>query len=244
MTVRELIRQTLRTIGAVGIGVQVSADEANEALIVLRRMLGWLQTQRLALFWIPRATYTLVSGQASYTVGPGGDFDQLRPIWLERVSIITNNNPVQPLELPIEIFTPQRWQGIGVKSVTSTLPEGVYWDKAFATGTRWSTMTFWPIPTGSLLQVILAYAEPLTSLTLLDSNVEFPPGYDEALVYNLAKRLAIEWGRPVDPEINGMAASSLADIKRVNIELVELIGDPALAQNNRWGYDYRSDTFR
>jgi hypothetical protein len=43
-----------------------------------------------------------------------------------------------------------------------------------------------------------------------------PPGYLDAVRYNLALRLSIEWNKPLKPLVAAMAIESLAIIQRLN----------------------------
>ena len=62
----------------------------------------------------------------------------------------------------------------------------------------------------------------------LNTNYVVAPGYEEALVYNLAVRYAPELSRPLDQTVVRMAQDSLARVKVANIPLDEMRIDPAL----------------
>src|SRR5205085_2790999 len=47
-------------------------------------------------------------------------------------------------------------------------------------------------------------------------TITFPPEYEEAIVYNLARRLAAIAGKQFDPDVRDIAAQSLADIETLN----------------------------
>jgi len=73
-----------------------------------------------------------------------------------------------------------------------------------------------------------AFADALEAFADYDTLYDLPPGYARALRYNLAVELAPEFGRPLDPLVAGLAAESLATIKRANVRTVPVGVDAAL----------------
>ena len=55
-----------------------------------------------------------------------------------------------------------------------------------------------------------------------------PPAYYRMLYYNLALELAPAFQRPLDPAIVKFAGDSLGDVKRVNLEMMDLAPGAAL----------------
>ena len=75
---------------------------------------------------------------------------------------------------------------------------------------------------------------PFASLT---ASYDLPPGYDEMLEYQLARRLAGPYQRQFSPENAQMAIETLANVKRANYKLSDLPFDPAMTQDRRGGYN-------
>ena len=85
----------------------------------------------------------------------------------------------------------------------------------------------------------------LTAFPDLVTDITFPPGYREALRYNLAMRLIAEMPgnyNQIMGQVTGeLAISSLARIRSINIPVVQTNSDPALfGYGGR--YNYFSDT--
>ena len=59
-------------------------------------------------------------------------------------------------------------------------------------------------------------------------TVSVPPGYADAIRYNLAVKLAPEWGRTITPEVAEMARTSKAAIQRLNLPAPVMLCDPAM----------------
>jgi hypothetical protein len=51
----------------------------------------------------------------------------------------------------------------------------------------------------------------------LDTEIELPPGYEDAIIYNLSVRLAPEYGKPMRADLVGLAMDSKANVKRSNM---------------------------
>lgn len=236
MIALDLIKSSMRLIGALGSGEEPSSAEASDALMVLNQMLDSWNADRLTVFTITIAEFTLVVNQQVYTYGVGGDFNAARPARIDRISIISLTNPSQPLELPLDLYTDWDWQQVPVKNIQTTLPQAVYDDGAFPL----RNLSFWPIPTAVVKTRIYGWTA-LTSYANLTTDNNYPPGYIEALRYNLAIRLIAEMPGEYNPIMVSttlqLANESLARIKSMNVPLVEAFCDAALtARNVRYNY--------
>jgi len=231
----------MRLIGALASGETMPADEAADGLMVLNQMLDSWQAERLMAFTINIQEFPLVPGQQTYTMGPGGNFNVARPAKIERISIVSLNNPAQPLELPMEMLTDADWQDeIPVKLVPGSLPLQVYDDGAFPL----RNLNYWTIPTIPVNTRIYSW-QALNQFPDLVTDLTFPPGYLEALRYNLAIRLIAEMPGEYSQVTVGvsqtLATESLARVRSMNLPLIQSFCDPALSSEGGH-YDYRSDS--
>ena len=64
--------------------------------------------------------------------------------------------------------------------------------------------------------------------------MSFQPGIAEALVYNLAARLAPDVGANLDQAVVFLAADSKATVKRLNYRPMQLESDPSLSVWSGW----------
>jgi hypothetical protein len=236
----DLIASSLRLIGVLASGETPSGAITTDAQIVLQQMIDSWQADRLMIFTMVIAEFALVPSQQTYTYGVGGNFNAARPARIERASIVSLTNPAQPLELPIPLYTDKDWQeNIPVKLINTTLPQAVYDDGAFPL----RNLSYWPIPT-VVVNTRLYSWNPLTTFSDLTTDNLFPPGYVEALRYNLAVRLIAEMPGNFNPIMVSttlqLANESLARIKSMNLPVVEASCDDALV--GRGGrYNYFSD---
>lgn len=234
MNGNDLITSALRMVGVVASGETAPAADVADALVVLNQMIEAWGAESLSIFALNTSTFDFVAGQQAYTLGTGGNFNVARPARINYVSVISNTNPAQPNEIPIQMLTDEEWQNIPVKLTTSTLPTAVNDDDAFPL----RNLSFWPVPSDPSAQARLYLWAALNQFTDLTTDFTFPPGYMEALKYNLAIRLAAEWRADLSPLTLQLAMDAKGRIKSQNIEPVLVKCDPAIVATGgtRWNY--------
>lgn len=236
-TVRDLIRGSLRLVGAIATGETPSADELSDAFSVLNDMVESWSTERLLVFEKVRREFSLVAGTASYTIGTGGTFNAPRPIRIENAAI-EDQSASPTVEYPIEVLNREKWDRIPTKDLQSTIPAKLFIDDAYPL----ATITLYPVPTVANKLVIYPW-EVITAFSSVSATVSLPPGYARALRYNLAVELAPEYGKALDPKTLDIAAESKANIKRANIKPNFLECD-AGTLDRRFTFDIRSGGYR
>lgn len=220
-TVRDLIRGSLRLIGAVATGETPSADEQTDALSVLNDMIDSWSTERLLIYSIIREEFPLVVGQQSYTIGAAGNFNTTRPMRIEHAGIkISGTNPI---ELPMNILNRDEWAGIVVKSTQSSIPTMIHSEGTYPL----DTLDLWPVPSATNTLVLYSW-KALTSFASVNTTLALPQGYAKALRYNLALELAPEYGKTASDLVVEQAAEAKGNIKRMNIRPSFLGVDDAL----------------
>lgn len=234
-TAFDIITSALRLIGVLADEEQPSDNIANQGLSAMNDMFDAWNAQRLAIFTTRSDDFPFVLGKQAYTLGTGGDFNILRPARIDSMSAILLTDPANPIEVPMAMWTTEDWQNMPVKIVDGSFPLGCYDDGGFPL----RTLNFWPIPTTQLNSVRIYSWQALGAQTLT-SQVTFPPGYAEAIRYNLAVRLAAEFAATASATVVMFAVSSLATVKTMNAPDLEirsdLVPDPA-------GWNYKADLF-
>lgn len=228
MTGRELVAAALRKIGAIAPGEGIANDEAQDGLSEINRMISGWSNERLLIYTITEESFSLVSGTSSYTIGSSGTFNTTRPQWIERANI-KDESGSDAIELPIRITEVKEWSEIAVKEATSDYPCELYYDGGYPL----RTIKLYPTPSATH-KLVLFSAKPLTAISNLATTISLPPGYEEALVYNAAVRLAPEYGKAAPNEIVMIANQSKAGIKRANQRPSYLKVDEALTGGGRF----------
>lgn len=235
-TASDIITSALKLAGILADAELPSASDANQGLSVFNDMIDSWNAERNAIFTTRSDDFPYVLGKQSYTLGTGGDFNMVRPARIDAMSTILLTDPTTPVEVPISIFTVDDWQTkVPVKAVDGSFPLICYDTGDFPL----RTLNFWPIPSQQANAVRIYSWQALPAQTLL-SQVSFPPGYAEAIRYNLAVRIGAEFAAPVSATVATLAIQSLARIKTMNAPDLELQSDLLPYPD---GYNYRADLF-
>lgn len=235
MTGLELVTAALRKLGVVASGESVSSSEAIDGLSETNRMLARWSNDGLIVHTKVREALSLVVGTQDYTMGSGADFDTTRPLKIEEATILDASSN---LEYSLRKVTLKEWASIADKSQTSTLPTDL-----FIAGTYPNeTLYLYPVPSSAHTLVLWSW-KPLTAIASLTTAISLPPGYDDAMIYNLALRLAPEYGRAVPDVVAGLAVDSLAAIKRMNIKPSYLQISEALPVGGNSAFDINTGDY-
>jgi hypothetical protein len=210
VTGRELVTATLKLIGVLAPGEAPAAHEATDSLATLNRMLGAWSTEGLLINAVSREAFTLTPNDGDYMIGVGGDFDTARPQQILN-ALIRDQSGTPALEYPVTLLSLDEWAGLLQKETSSSHPRALYDDGGYPL----RKLSLYPKPSAAH-QLVLYTLKPFTEVSTLDTEVTLPPGSDEALIYNLAIRLAPEYGRPVTAEIVMLAGDAKAGLKRMN----------------------------
>ncbi len=243
MKARDLIARALQEIGALAQGETASAADENAALAVLQRLVNTWGAERLSIYQLLRTTVALTSGTRDYTIGTGGTINIVRPVWIERAGLILDSTATDPIEIPIEVLTEQKWAEIALKTLDTGVVRAIYFDRGFSpTSTLRGTISTYPTINTSNVQVVLYTPAAVVGFVNATIDYVFPPGYEDAFHYDLAFRLQRPFARPADPMLTVQRNEALARIKSANRMPVELRCDAALT--GRGGYDIDTGGYR
>jgi hypothetical protein len=228
MTWRDVILAAMQELGAIAPGEPLPAHEAEVAMVRVRSMIDLWQTERLTIYNLSRELFTFRANQQAYTIGPdlASDFVTTtgRPIWLQHAGVLWTNSGIAT-EIPVKVMTDDEWAQTRIKSVASTIPTHVYYNWSYPLG----TLYYWPVPTDVSVRAVLYLPVPIDAVAAtLDTVLILPPGYEEAIRYHLAIRLAPLYSRPVPPEVSALAMEAKALIKRANLQPDQMRCDPAI----------------
>tara|TARA_R100001086_G_C11848201_1_gene260866 strand:- start:17752 stop:18453 length:702 start_codon:yes stop_codon:yes gene_type:complete len=229
-TALQSIKRALRLIGVTAQGETPESEVANDALDALNKMLRSWNTQNLLVFGITIEEFSLTPGQSSYTLGSGGDFNTNIPIRTDAVFLRYGDNT----EYPVQIIDNKYWGRLQAKSTSSSIPTHVYIDENFPL----KTLHLYPTPSEAKTLIMHNYRK-ISSIASLSSALSFPDGYEDLIEYNLAIRLAPEYGKAIPAEIAKLASESMSNVKRARNKPVEIGVDAALLSHGHY-FDWRS----
>lgn len=206
-TAQNLITYAMQSLGVMGDGDTPTATELADGLVLLNEMLDSWSTDRIMVYQILQENFPLVAGTATYTIGSSGTFNTTRPVRIENAFIRDSNN----LDYQLQVIPQQSYDNIMTKTVQSNIPLYMYNDLAYPL----STLKFWPVPSQAYTLYINSWKQ-LQQFSTLSTAAALPNGYQEAIRYTLASRLAPQFGVNTPQEVQELAKAALSRIKRLN----------------------------
>lgn len=238
--VGQLLQNALEDAGIVGI------DESIEPIILNKafRYANWMLAQWARKRWLvySLSEYSFIStGAQTYNVGQGQIVNiNPRPDHLEAAFLRFINSPGPPqfpVDIPLDIIqSKEDYFRITVKNI-GTLPWRIFYDPQWPVGVLFP----WPIPQPSIYEIHLAFKTVLPRFTGVQQPINFPPEYEVALNWCLARRFRVAFQMPADPEINALARDGLNTIRLANQQVSTLVLPSFLTQRNS-AYDFRGDS--
>jgi len=239
-TASDLVRAAMRLIQVSSSDTDITAAELDDGIESLNRMLDSWSADELMLYHVVRESFWLESGKNPYTIGIDGDFDTTRPIKIVGANLVLYNAGI-PVTYPMQVINWDAYNAIRLKTLATNIPGSLYYDAEFPLGSCYIYPLFSPSNSATSAQITLSSWKPLAVIESATDTMEFPPGYWEALVYNLALRLAEEYQFEVRANTQNLAAMSLKRVKRINQRTQALSYDASLMNTNQRRYNIYSD---
>ena len=208
-TAGDQINRALRLLGVLAEGETASADTAQDALMALNQMIDSWNLERLMIYNTIDQTFNWPAGEIQQHLGPTGDLIGVRPVLLDDSTYF--RDPGTNVSFGIKFINQQQYDGIAVKTVTSTYPQVMWINMEYPN----IQMTIYPKPT-RLLEWHFISVQELNQPATLTTDLLFPPGYLRTFTYNLAMELAPEFGVEPSKQVMRIAMSSKRNLKRIN----------------------------
>jgi len=208
-TAGDQINRALRLLGVLAEGETPSAAVSQDSLTALNQMIESWNTERLSVFSTQDQIFNWPTSTLKRTLGPTGDFVGNRPILVDDATYF--RDPGTNVSFGIKIINQQQYDGIAVKTVTSTYPQVLWVNMTYPN----IEMYIYPVPT-RLLEWHIVSVQELDAPATLATTLAFPPGYLRAFVYNLAMEIAPEFGVEPSAQVQRIAMTSKRNLKRIN----------------------------
>lgn len=206
-TPRDLIKGSLRLCGVIASGETPDPSELKDGLEALNMMISSLSAQSLFVYAITSEDFDLVATQGSYTIGESSaDFDTVRPKSIAGAFIRDSGNN----DYPVKVRGMEEYRQIVSKS-TPGRPGRIFYNPTSPNG------TIYTYPVADTVEALhIDSLKPITGTLTLSVSLTLPPEYEEFLKYNLAIRLAPEFGRSVSTEVAAIASQAMDTIITIN----------------------------
>jgi hypothetical protein len=200
-------------------GEPVDGSEAGNALAVLNRMLkSWSASNQMVPFRTLEP-FSLPAGVGSRTIGPGAQFDTVRPDYVTDAFL----RDASGFDTPFDVgMTSGQYNAIGLKTTTGR-PRRLFYDPQFPNGVLYFEFT-----TDVSYTLFLESLKPVAQFSSLQAALNLPGEYEEAIVYLLAGRLAVEYGVSVSDELAYLIKQSEKVVRRKNAQPVAATFDISL----------------
>lgn len=208
-TANDQINGALRLLGVLAEGETPSAATSQDALVALQQMIDSWNTERLMIYNTLDQVFSWLPGVITQRLGPTGTLVGVRPIAIDDSTYF--RDPANNISYGIKIINQQQYDGIAVKTVTSTYPQVMWINMEYPN----ITMTIYPKPT-KILEWHFISVQEIDQPATLATELYLPPGYLRAFRYNLACEIAPEFGVEPSPTISRLAMTSKRDLKRQN----------------------------
>jgi hypothetical protein len=208
-TAADQINGALRLLGVLAEGETPSSETSQDALTALNQMIDSWNTERLAVFSTQDQVETWPPGAISRTFGPTGDIVGNRPVLVDDATYF--RDPASGISYGLKLINQQQYNGIAVKTVTSTYPQVLWVNMTYPN----IEMYVYPVPT-KVLEFHIVSVQELSQPANLTTTLAFPPGYLRCFRYNLACEMAPEFGVEPSPQVQRIAMTSKRNLKRIN----------------------------
>jgi len=236
----DICTTALLRAGVLGVGNPPSADQISRALILLNDMLALWSSKR----WLNYAEIdhlVTVTGQQSYTIGPGGDIPvTARPDRIEYGFIrLLNSGNSLPVDIPLrQIMSHEDYSRVTLKTL-KTLTDSFFYDSNFPLG------TIYPLPVPNIVgQYELHFGTRVILPVLVTpaTNISLPPEYTYAMRWNMASECRAEWRLPMAPDIEAKAKDGRDTIRSGNVQVPSLSMPAGMGGSNGGLYNPFSDS--
>lgn len=238
MYVQEAIMSAMRKLTVYASGETPTPSELADGLSALQSMLRTWAARRILVSSSTKESFTLIPGQYLYTWGVSGDIITGRPSQLLGASIVDSEGVTHI----VDIISEGKYRGISVKGTVGR-PYALFFQPSFPL----ASIYIYPVPSDAE-SILFDSLKPFTetsSFTDLADVLSFPPHYEEAIIYNLAIRLADEFGKKVSISVAAIASATIESIIAGNsvnqAEEVAIIMPAGSASGAR--YSINSDSY-
>lgn len=240
LTAGDICLKAAQMMGAYDASTPLSAADGALLLDLFNSMMDEWSNYTLACFEVLEQSAPLVPGQASYTIGPGGNFNMTRPL-----KILTDPGTAYVQDgngnnYGMDVVPRDKWNLYSNRSslINSNFPNVLFYDPQFPLG----VINILPYPNIAYTMFwdsMLQFGE----FSSLNSLLSLPPGYNIAMFSNLAvlaKPFFLDG--QMDPAIPATAARTLGAIKRTNQRELYALYDKEIVSHGDVGYNVYTDS--
>lgn len=208
ITLKALINTIMIKAKILAAGEEAAPAEFQDVLADIRRMVDTWRLENLMIYVNARKQFDLQPGAASYAIGDGALWDQERPIDILSASIKDGAGG----SFPLRKLASTEYSELSHKGSVGR-PTSFYYHATYPI----AAVLFNKVPDDPIVELVVQ--ESLVLPTDLSAEMDFPPGYEDCLIYNGAVRICGDFGKSPSQELLGLAIASKALVKRANVQV-------------------------
>lgn len=239
ITGETVVRSALMKAGVTGKGRPPDSFDSQGALDDLNDMIAQWNVQRWIVWDLLDLGFTS-TGAATYTIGPGGNFNiTLAPRNLKAGYVKQINTSGLPVNTPLDIIpSREQFSRLGLPGLIS-FPTSLFLDSAYPLG----VVHPYPVANANIYEIHVIVQNPISTVELATDLSILPPYYIPAFKFKLAQVLRQGYGRGMKPdvELNKLASNAMTVLIEANVQISELVMPKALTRSS--GYNILSDQF-
>jgi len=201
-TARNIVKKALQKTGVVTKDEEPSADELQDGIHSMNAMIDSWSNETLMIYARSWETFNLTSGVGEYTIGTGQTFDTSRPI-----DIVTAYARIGNTDYTLGELSDVNYNNDIITKNTQGPPQFYNYDNGYPV----AKIRIYPVPTAGYTLFLLS--EKKLSDWEADDEVLLPPGWERALIYNLAVEISSEYGQEPPSSTAKIAKESIANLK-------------------------------
>lgn len=201
-TSRTLIAASLRKIGIITSDASIEQDAFSD----MKRMLEIWSINQIAVPASTENNFALAPGTSTYTMGTAGTASTVRAKKILSAFVRDSGG----YDHPVNIITENEYNSIPFKTNRGR-PYLLFYDPKYAVG----VINLYYTP-NAIETMYIESLQLLQSLANVTTTITLPGDYEEAIIYNLAIRLAPEHEVPIPAEVSVLAQASMDNIGILN----------------------------
>lgn len=241
-TGQSLVTAALLTAGVTAKGRPPDAFDLSSALSDLNDLIAAWNTERWIIWDLLDVSF-VSTGAATYSIGPGGNYDIPRRPDALRAGYVRQLNTAggQRVNTPLKIIpSREEFSRLSLPTLVS-FPQALFLDSSYPLG----LIHPYPLPNAAIYEIHVIIPNHITAVVAGTNLSILPPHYIPAFKFNLARILRQGYGKGSKPdiELNRLANYYRDAVIQSNIQVSELVMPRAVMSGQGSGYNIYSDQF-
>jgi hypothetical protein len=189
-----IINSALRKLGVLAEGNSATAAQLLTGAEALNSLLKVFQTKGMPVWAIKEYTFSTVAGTSTYNIGNSQTINTPMPLKVIQGYRIESTGAVN---VPLQVFNHYDYNLLSVNAANGE-PVSLYYQPLATYG----VLKLWPTPIDATTTITIVYQRPFEDMVAGTDDIDFPSYWTDAIVYNLAWRLAPEYGTSKEDRAN------------------------------------------